>query len=224
MNYPQVDAKRVSVAYLGVAKDWFEPGDTNRLPAGVRPDQGRHLVVSVGRLTPRKGQLTLVRAISGLTPPERAQLTLVMVGSEMQRDRSYKEELLRAAEKVKPADFVVTGSLEDVEVKALYSVSDLFCLPGSSETNAVEGFGLVFLEAAAQGLTAIAGAVGGVPEVVRDGETGVLVPPDNPKALGIALVDLLKDRERRERFGAAARAQARSFTWERCALETFGEA
>jgi phosphatidylinositol alpha-1,6-mannosyltransferase len=147
-----------------------------------------------------------------------------MVGSEMQRDRSYKEELLRAAEKVKPADFVVTGSLEDVEVKALYSVSDLFCLPGSSETNAVEGFGLVFLEAAAQGLTAIAGAVGGVPEVVRDGETGVLVPPDNPKALGIALVDLLKDRERRERFGAAARAQARSFTWERCALETFGEA
>ena len=134
------------------------------------------------------------------------------------------EELRREAETAKPADVVIAGSLDDSEVKALYSAADLFCLPGSQRTDAIEGFGLVVLEAAAQGLTAIAGAVGGVPEVVRDGETGLLVPPDDPNAIRFALADLLKDPARRKRLGAAARTQARAFTWERCARETFGEA
>jgi glycosyltransferase involved in cell wall biosynthesis len=222
-NYSRVDPKRVSVAYLGVSDEWFEPGDAARLPAGVRPVPDRHLVVSVGRLTPRKGQLTLVRAIAGLTPAERARLTLVLVGSEAQRDRSYSEELLRAANEAKPAEIVLTGLLEDVEIRALFSVADVFCIPGSNDTSAIEGFGLAFLEAAAQGLAAVAGAVGGVPEVVVHGETGILVPPNDPQVFGTALAGLLRDRDYREKLGASALMRARTFTWERCARETFGE-
>jgi len=223
-TFPAVSAERVSVAYLGVSEAWFETAEQTYIPAILSPFRNRQLVVSVGRITPRKGQLTLIRALAGLPADIRARLALVLVGSAAKREQPYMNELHRAAEAAKPAEVVFAGSLENAEIRALYSIADVFCLPGSLQTEAVEGFGLVFLEAAAQGLAAVAGAVGGVSEVVRDGETGLLVPPDDPHTIGVVLADLLQDGERRKRLGAAALAHARTFTWERCARQTFGEA
>lgn len=84
---------------------------------------------------------------------------------------------------------------------AVYGAADLFLWPAVREA-----FGLVFLEAQAAGLPVLAGASGGVPAMVRDGETGVLVPPGDAAAFAGALRDLLAAPERRCALGAAARA------------------
>jgi glycosyltransferase involved in cell wall biosynthesis len=86
----------------------------------------------------------------------------------------------------------------------------------------VEGFGLVLLEAAMQGLPAVAGRLGGVPEIVRDNETGLLVAPGDRMALAAALQRLLDDEALRTKLGHAAREAARHFTWDRCARQIFG--
>jgi phosphatidylinositol alpha-1,6-mannosyltransferase len=77
----------------------------------------------------------------------------------------------------------------------------------------VEGFGLVYLEAAAHGLPAIAHRVGGVDEAVIDGETGLCVAPNDPDALTAAFARLLGDAELRRRMGDAARVRARLANW-----------
>jgi phosphatidylinositol alpha-1,6-mannosyltransferase len=85
----------------------------------------------------------------------------------------------------------------------------------------VEGFGISFVEAGASGVPSVAGAAGGVPSAVRDGETGVLVPPTDVAAVESALHDLLADGARRLAMGAAARRAVEThFNWDRVARET----
>jgi phosphatidylinositol alpha-1,6-mannosyltransferase len=78
-----------------------------------------------------------------------------------------------------------------------------------------EGFGIVYLEAAARGLPVVAGAVGGALDAVADGETGLLVDPTNPGAVADALVGLLSNPDRAQALGMAGATRARQFTWER---------
>ena len=78
----------------------------------------------------------------------------------------------------------------------------------------VEGFGIVYLEAAARGVPSVGTQTGGIPEAVEDGETGVLVPPNSPDALAEAMIELLTDVDRRRRLGARASERAQShFSW-----------
>jgi glycosyltransferase involved in cell wall biosynthesis len=81
-----------------------------------------------------------------------------------------------------------------------------------------ESFGVAALEAAASGLPVVASRVGGLPEIVADGETGLLVPPEAPAALAEALRSLIRSPERRRELGKAARARAvERYDWRRCA-------
>jgi phosphatidylinositol alpha-1,6-mannosyltransferase len=85
----------------------------------------------------------------------------------------------------------------------------------------VEGFGLVYLEAAAGGLPCVATGIGGVPDAVVADDTGLLVPPSvEPVAEGIT--QLASDSDRRSILAAGALAHARSLSWQRCAAETYG--
>ena len=85
----------------------------------------------------------------------------------------------------------------------------------------VEGFGLVYLEAAAHGLPVVAHAVGGVGEAVIDGTTGLLVPPDQPTALTAALARLIDDAALRRRLGDAGRTWSRRHHWRESARLLF---
>jgi glycosyltransferase involved in cell wall biosynthesis len=221
-SHSYVPSGKVKVAPLGVNERWFAPTEAVNIRRRLGLT-GNRIIACVGRITPRKGQLTLLRALAAPSL-DRPTLSVVIAGRSSERDSAYLAEVHAAIGSLQHANAVLAEELSDDEVRALYAEADVFCLPGSARTTAVEGFGLVFLEAAAQGAPSVAGAVGGVPEVVRHGLTGLVVPPDDPESLSEALTSLLDNESLRQQMSASARAAAKEFTWRRCARAIFGEA
>ena len=121
-------------------------------------------------------------------------LTLEIAGDGSEAAR------LRAAA---PDGVTFLGQVGDVH--AVYERNAIVVVPSRGE-----GFGMVALEAAERGRAAIVTDVGGLPEIVADGETGLVVPPEDAEALAAAIVALARDHERVRRFGEAARARALS--------------
>jgi phosphatidyl-myo-inositol dimannoside synthase len=107
-------------------------------------------------------------------------------------------------------------------VRALLAGSEIFCVPGAPVRDGrVEGFGLAYLEAAAQGLPSIGPRLWAVPEVIRDRETGFLVDPADVDDIAYFLTTLLSEPDLRMQMGERARQWSRSFTWDRCAEQTY---
>jgi N-acetyl-alpha-D-glucosaminyl L-malate synthase BshA len=136
-----------------------------------------------------------VRALALIAKSRGAALVLVGDGPERPAVEALASEL-RVADRVR-----FLGLLP--HFAGLLARADLFLLPSDTES-----FGLAALEALACGVPVVASAVGGLPEVVRDGETGLLVPPADPGALAGGCLALLDDEARRRAFAAAARADA----------------
>lgn len=178
---------------------------------GIRPEAGNRtlaraslalggeelLILAVGNLYPVKGYDVLLRALSRVAAASRAPWRLAIVG------RGAEESGLRATA-------LALGLGERVEwlgyrddVPDLLAASDLYVMSSRSE-----GLPLALLEAMFAGLPIAATEVGGIPEALSDGLHGLLVPPEDPEALARALGELVGDRERRRRLGAAARERA----------------
>ncbi len=177
------------------------------------------VVLTVGRLHPRKGQLLTLRALQALAPEVRARLEYWIVGRE---SHSSYAEMLRAA--AAEADFPVRflGNLPDDELAEIYERSDIFAMTSVNLGHSIEGFGLVYLEAAAHGLPVVAHDVGGVAEAVNDGVTGLLVPPHRPAQLAAAFERLIHDDQLRHRMGDAGRDWAGRNCWRESAAALFG--
>ena len=107
------------------------------------------------------------------------------------------------------------GAVSDAERDRWVARARVFAMPSRLPPGGVggEGFGIVYLEAAARGLPVVAGNVGGAVDAVVDGVTGLLVDPADPAAVADALVALLTDRERAEALGRAGAERAREFAW-----------
>ncbi|MDJ1136918.1 glycosyltransferase family 4 protein [Streptomyces iconiensis] len=170
------------------------------LALGKRP-----LVLSVSRLVPRKGQDTLIRALPLVrrTVPE---ATLLIVGSG-----PYERALRRLARRTAglPGDAVVfAGPREHSQLPPYYAAADVFAMPCRTRRLGLEaeGLGIVYLEAAAAGLPVIAGASGGAPEAVRDGETGHVTDGRDVRAVADRITELLADPETAAGMGAKGRA------------------
>lgn len=163
------------------------------------------LMVSVSRLVPRKGIDRLIESMSFVDTSVR----LVIIG-----DGVDKERLERHAQHFgKRVQFV--SSISDQEKYEWYAAADVFAQPVREESDDIEGFGIVFLEAALFGLPAIAGNSGGVPEAVLDGVTGLLVDPHHPRRIADAIEALRKDSKLKKRLGEAAIERAmKDFRWE----------
>lgn len=213
-GYPADEGERaarqglpVVVVPPGVDTERFVPlGDAERAAVreqfGVAPEST--LVVSVSRLVPRKGMDVLIRAAARLAPIH-PELEVVIGGSG--RDRARLERLV--AELAAPVRLV--GRVDDADLPGLYGAADVFAMDCRNRWLGLEqeGFGIVFLEAAACGVPQIAGESGGAAEAVLDGVTGLVV--DDPRSvaqLSDALRTLITDPERRARMGAAGRARA----------------
>ncbi len=216
---PRIPSERVDVSPLGVNQFWFE----SATPLGVIPqldDMGNKiLLATVARLDSRKGHRTMLRGLAALPDALKREIVYAIVGTA--REDEYQEELQRLAPQ-SGCDVRFLGNLSDDQVRSLYSRASLFCMPGEPDGQKVEGFGLVYLEAAAQGLPSLASSVGAVPEVVLDERTGWLVEPLQHEAVAAKLMNLLTDRERLKAAGDQAKEFARKFTWKRCAEITYG--
>lgn len=159
------------------------------------------LVVSVGRLVPRKGADVLIDAVAQLVR-EHPGLTLAIAGTGRDRERLGHLAVRRSA----PVRFLDKVPFE--RLPALYACADVFAAPTRSRWAGLEqeGFGIVFVEAAACGVPQVGGRSGGVPEAVAEGETGLLVDdPCDPAAVAQALRTLLGDARLRQRLGEQGR-------------------
>jgi phosphatidylinositol alpha-1,6-mannosyltransferase len=191
----------------GVDTDRFRPlNDAERKDARQKfglPVDG-DLVIGVSRLVPRKGFDTLLRAAPRLRG-RHPDLTIAIGGSG--RDRRRLELLAtRAGSRVE-----LLGRVSDEDLPLLYGTADVFAMACRNRWFGLEqeGFGIVFLEAAAAGVAQLAGTSGGSEEAVVDGGTGFVVrEPNDPDAVARALDALLSDPERRRQMGRQARARA----------------
>ncbi len=180
------------------------------------------VILTVGRLHPRKGQLVTLKALQMLSPEVRARIEYWIAGGG---NKAGYEERLRAQAALDPALKVrFFGNIPDEELADLYQRSDIFALTSTKYGNSIEGFGLVYLEAAAQGLPIVAHRVGGVSEAVRDGVTGLLVTPDRPAELAAAVERMIHDEPLRKRFGNAGRIWSARNRWEETASTLFARA
>jgi glycosyltransferase involved in cell wall biosynthesis len=163
------------------------------------------IVTFVGKLVPRKGVDTLIEAIGLLGRRPGGAPLLVAAGiGDMQGDLERRALSLGVADRVR---FV--GKVAHDDVGWWMSAGDLFVLPSLSE-----GLPTVVCEAMNCGRPVVATAVDGTPEIVRDGETGILVPPSDPEALARALARILDDADLARRMGAAAlRIGQAEYTW-----------
>ena len=191
----------------GVDIDRFRPLDASER-SSVRRELGlpvdAPLVVSVSRLVPRKGMDTLVRAASRLS--KRIPDAVVAIAGSG-RDRARLEGLVATT----GAPVRLLGRVPDELLPGLYGAGDVFSMSCRSRWAGLEqeGFGIVFVEAAAAGVPAVAGDSGGSAEAVADGETGLVVRRSGDSLrVAEALGDLIDDESRRLAMGRRARARA----------------
>ena len=116
------------------------------------------------------------------------------------------------------------GNIPDQELAEVYDRADIFALTSINHGDSVEGFGLVYLEAAAHALPIVAHNVGGVSEAVVDGVTGLLVTPERPAELAAAFEKLIHDVPLRRRLGDAGRSFAARNCWQENASTLFARA
>lgn len=221
-RFPGVDEANVKVTLLAAGSYWFQlvdPVDSQQVRRTNNIPSDHQVILTVSRLDERKGHRVVLRALQQLPSSLKDEITYVITGEGA--EQAYLEELHRLAASC-GVNVVFTGTIPKEDVRALYYSSSIFCMPGEPHDSKVEGFGLVYLEAAAQGLPSIASNLAAIPEVVRDGVTGILVPPMDVPALAAALERLLGNPELLKRLKRGAREWAETFSWKRCAEESYG--
>lgn len=184
------EGKDVSVIPYGVDVDQFqrEPG-ANRMEA---PD-GPVTVGAVARLSPEKGLDVLLRATARLRV-QGVDVRVLLVG-----DGPSRAELVRLAAELKLEDRIeFAGEVAHDDVKAMLERMDIFAIPSTWE-----GFGVAALEASAMELPVVGSRIHGLPDVVIEGETGLLVPPADPVPLADAIATLARNPQLRQRMGQA---------------------
>jgi glycosyltransferase involved in cell wall biosynthesis len=196
-----------TTVYNGIDRQKFRPLDRADCCRTLGLDPARKRVLFVGNLLPVKGPTVLAEAFALLCHPERSE------GSP-----AGTTEILRSAQNDKPVDLILIGTgTERIttgrcvgtrphdEIPIWMNACDVLCLPSLNE-----GLPNVALEALACGLPVVASHVGGVPEVVRAGVNGLMVPPSNPDALADALQRALETKWNRD----AIRASVARFDWD----------
>ncbi len=167
-------------------------------------DDDAEVVLGVSRLVPRKGFDTVIRA-AAILAPHRPRLRLVIASTG--RD----EARLRALARTTGAPVTFLGRVAHDDLPRLYGTADVFSMMCRNRWGGLEqeGFGIVFVEAAACGVPQVAGDSGGAAEAVLDGETGyVMSDPTDVAALAARLAEILDDENLRSRFAAESRVRA----------------
>ena len=211
--YPTLSCR---VAHLGLTSQSFAaPMDAFENPRLAALDLSRPVFSTVGRLDTRKGHKA---ALAGLAKISDHKPIYVAAGAAI--DKTYGAELDQLATSL-GVETIFPGRISSSDLTRLFAISTAHLLCAQVDPNKIEGFGFVILEAAAQACPSIATPVGGIPELIRDGETGILVEQDNAGDLALAIRTLIDNPETRTAFGRAALQQAKRFTWTTTLATTF---
>ncbi|MGH7699093.1 MAG: glycosyltransferase, partial [Gemmatimonadales bacterium] len=196
---------------LGTDPALFRPGaDAAAVRARYGLDGGPWLL-TVARLEAHKGIDTTIEALPAVRARfPTARYAVVGLGSR----RPAFERLV--------ADLGLGGAVRflggppDADLPAIYGAADVYVGASRQVDLMAEGFGISLVEASACGVAVVGGRSGGVPDAVRDGETGILVDPEDPRAVADGVTALLGDDERRRRMGAAGRRAVETYyNWDR---------
>lgn len=206
--------QRLRIVHLGTDPAVFRPGvdpGALRARAGL-PGEGRRWLLTVARLEPHKGIDTVIEALPAIV---RAAPDVGYLIAGRGPDRCRLEKLARQRQVADRVRFL--DAVPEADLPALYNLAAVY-VAASRRAGAlgVEGFGIAIVEAAACGVPVVAGDAGGVPDAVRDGETGVLVPPGDAAAFAAAIGRLLADGELRGRLGQNGRRAVETYyNWDR---------
>jgi phosphatidylinositol alpha-1,6-mannosyltransferase len=207
-----VDRARTRVVHPGIDTGGYVAPNRDEV-AALRSTLGLigdRIILSVGRLVPRKGFDRALRAFAEYRGTHRRGEYLIAGDGP---ERSALEALANELGVREQVRFL--GAVDERTKITLYELCDVFAMPNSLMKNTDwEGFGIVFLEAARAGKPSLGGANGGVPDAIIDGVTGLLVDSSDPRRVTEGLARLLSDDALRARLGAAARARAAAkFDW-----------
>jgi starch synthase len=212
--YPEIPAERVRVIRNGIDTDEYRPDPQTGVLARYGVDPGRPYVIFVGRITRQKGVPVLLRAASRLIGD--AQLVLLAGAADTPEQLAEVTELVDGLRASRSGVIWIPEMLPKPEVIQLLTHATVFACP-----SIYEPLGIVNLEAMACGTAVVGSRTGGIPEVVADDETGLLVPVGEPEPLADALNVLLRDPDRAEAMGQAGRKRAVSeFGWPAIAAQT----
>lgn len=215
------DPERVCVLPCGVDTEVFRPMRQVDAREALGRDQCERLVLFVGRIEQIKGIDVLLDAMGELfrrRPDLRHEVCLVVVGGALDPNEDAPEtekleELRRLVHEHRMEDNVdFIGSVDQERLALWYDAADLCAVPSLTES-----FGLVALEAMACGTPVVATRVGGLQTVVEHGESGLLVPAGDHRALAGAIEQVLTDHRLRVHLAHGARSRAERFTWSRVA-------
>ncbi len=200
---------------LGTTPGHFRPGvDTSAVRAKYGLNGGPWLL-TVARLEWHKGIDTTMKALAAVRAAHPGtRYAIVGTGHRLAQFEQLRDEL-GLGDAVR-----FLGGISDAELPAIYNAVDLYVGASRRVEGLAEGFGISLVEASACGLAVVGGRSGGVPDAVCDGETGILVDPDDPTAVAAGINELLANPERRKQLGAAGRkAVERYYNWDRVVRE-----
>lgn len=203
-HFPETNPAKLRVVPGALRHDFAQP------PPRRRPVDGKTRVITVGRIHPRKGQHFVMNALARLPEPLRAQVEYHVVGPAVKP--AYANELKATAQRA-GVPVVFVGEVDDTALAQHYADADIFAMTSVQSGISVEGFGLVYLEAAVCGLPVVAHRTGGVAEAVRHGQSGFVVEPGDEPALTNSFARLIESPDLRQQMAQAGQARAAELSW-----------
>lgn len=212
---------RKAITHLAAGQFWSTPPS----PAGEHefkefmlnwPDI-KYRLTTVARIDARKGHINAIKAIAQLDPEVKKCTLYIVIGKIV--DESLHQHLMQLADSL-GVNISFAGRRSDEFIKSCYRNSNIFLLLAEPDPRRIEGFGLVFLEAAGQGLFSIASNVHAIPEVIKQGTTGILVDPHRPELIAQAIKSHLNSSSD-PALRQAIQMHSLGFSWEECARRTY---
>lgn len=197
----EIPEKKIKVVYTGLHLDDIPFTGSSDVKEKLGIAGHEPVIGTVANIYPRKGYEYLIEAIANIKK-EIKDLRCIIVG---EGDREYKLKLDRLANKLGVSENIIYVGFQR-NVYPFIAIFDIFVLP-----SILEGFGIALIEAMAMGKPVVASNTGGIPEVVEDGVTGILVPPKNPDALADAILGLLNDKIKMKAMGIAGKERVNKF-------------
>lgn len=193
IQHSQIPGGKISVIYNGVGMTNQNPLQTRNLKKPLEIENEGEIIITVGRLHAQKGHCYLLQAIAkaGKKVPK---IKLIIIG-----EGEEENNLKNLVKSLDLKDKIIFAGLRG-DVEKIFPIAELFILP-----SLWEGMPNAILEAMAAGKPIVATKVGGVPELVVHGETGILVPPEDSDALASAIIGLLRDKLKAKKMGEAGR-------------------